>query len=120
MPDYSFNTLSPIDFENLSRDLIQAELSIRLETFATGRDGGIDMRYSSADGQSLIVQAKHYADTGFSGLLSHLKSKEKAKIEKLNPTRYLLTTSVSLTPNNKDQIKTELAPYIRTVMIYTG
>lgn len=31
MPDYNFHTLSPIDFENLVRDLLQSELSIRLE-----------------------------------------------------------------------------------------
>lgn len=113
MPDYTFHTLSPIDFENLVRDLLQAELSIRLENFKVGKDGGIDLRYSKADETPLIVQAKHYADTGFHGLLSHLKTKEKSKIDRINPDRYLLVTSVPLSPANKDDIKASLFPHIK-------
>ena len=41
MSDYTFHTLSPIDFENLVRDLLQSELSVRLESFKAGRDFGI-------------------------------------------------------------------------------
>jgi len=114
MPDYTFHTLSPIDFENLVRDLLQSELSIRLETFKTGRDGGIDLRYSKALGESsFIVQSKHFVDTGYRGLLFHMKSKEKAKIQELKPDRYLLATSVPLSPANKNQLIEELSPYIR-------
>jgi hypothetical protein len=113
MPDYTFHTLSPIDFENLVRDLLQSELSIRLESFKTGKDGGIDLRYSKADGPSLIVQAKHFADSGLRGLLSHLRSKEKPKIDSLQPERYLLATSVPLSPANKDEIGKTLSPYIK-------
>jgi len=40
MPDYTFHTLSPIDFENIVRDLLQAELSVRLESFKAGRVKG--------------------------------------------------------------------------------
>jgi len=111
MPDYDFHTLSPIDFENLVRDLLQAELSVRLETFKTGKDNGIDLRYSNVDSDDFIVQAKHYAGTGFSGLLSHLKRIEKPKICGLGPKRYLLATSVPLSPANKDKIREILAPY---------
>ncbi len=113
MPDYNFQTLSPIDFENLVRDLLQSELSIRLESFKAGKDQGIDLRYSKANGLSLIVQAKHYAGTGFSGLLAHLKSKEMPKIDELRPDRYLLATSVPLSPANKDEIKEALFPHIK-------
>lgn len=111
MPDYDFHTLSPIDFENLVRDLLQDELSVRLETFKAGKDKGIDLRYSNADSDGFIVQAKHYAGTGFSGLLSHLRRTEKPKICALNPKRYLLATSVPLSPANKDAIRETLAPY---------
>lgn len=111
MPDYDFHTLSPIDFENLVRDLLQAELSVRLETFKAGKDKGIDLRYSNADPDGFIVQAKHYAGTGFPGLLSHLRLNEKPKICALEPKRYLLATSVPLSPANKDAIRETLAPY---------
>ncbi len=38
MPGYDFKTLSPIDFELLSRDLLQEELQITLQSFTCGRD----------------------------------------------------------------------------------
>lgn len=113
MPDYDFRTLSPVDFENMVRDLLQSELSIRLESFKTGRDDGIDLRYSKANGYPLIVQAKHYTETGFRGLLSQLKLKEKPKIEKLRPDQYLLATSTPLSPQNKGEIQKALSPYIK-------
>jgi len=112
MPDYTFQTLSPIDFENLVRDLLQSELSIRLESFKAGRDLGIDLRHSKSD-SDLIVQAKHYAETGFRGLLSDLRLKEKIKIDRLQPVRYILATSVPLSPANKDQIIQALSPHIK-------
>ena len=73
MPEYTFQTLSPIDFENIVRDLLQSELSIRLESFKTGKDKGIDLRYSTTNEESLIVQAKHYEGTGFPGVRLDLK-----------------------------------------------
>lgn len=114
MPDYTFNTLSPIDFENLVRDLLQSELSIRLETFKAGKDLGIDLRHSKSESSDLIVQAKHYIGTGFNGLLSDLKSKEKAKIDRLQPGRYILATSLPLSPSNKEQIIQALLPHIKS------
>jgi len=113
MPDYTFHTLSPIDFENLVRDLLQIELSIRLESFKSGKDDGIDLRYASKADGTLIVQAKHFQTSGFSSLLSHLINKEKPKVDKLKPDKYLLATSVPLSPANKEKIKNAMAPYIR-------
>lgn len=114
MPDYTFHTLSPIDFENLVRDLLQSELSIRLESFKTGKDFGIDLRHSKSEVSDLIVQAKHYIGTGFKGLLSDLKLKEKPKIDRLQPVRYILATSVPLSPSNKEQIIQALLPHIKS------
>jgi hypothetical protein len=39
---YDFRTLSPLDFEELVRDLLQAELGIMFESFKPGKDQGID------------------------------------------------------------------------------
>jgi len=113
MPDYTFHTLSPIDFENLVRDLLQSELSVRLESFKAGRDLGIDLRHSKSEASDLIVQAKHYSGTGFRGLLSDLRLKEKPKNNRLQPVRYLLATSVPLSPNNKNEIIQALSPHIK-------
>ncbi|AMY12472.1 hypothetical protein LuPra_05748 [Luteitalea pratensis] len=55
MADYDFRSLSPHDFELLSRDVPQTVLGVRLESFTTGRDSGIDFRYRGG-GINLIVQ----------------------------------------------------------------
>ena len=104
MPHYDFKQLSPHDFEELSRDLIQARDGIVLESFTSGRDGGIDFRHARGS-DSTIVQCKHYIQTGLAGLLRNLKD-EAAKAADLKPSRYMLVTSVGLTPKNKEAIRT--------------
>jgi Restriction endonuclease len=99
---YDFHTLSPLDFEELVRDLLQRHWQCQLESFGPGRDSGIDIRYLNGPDQ-LIVQAKHYLGSGFPGILRAAKA-ENLKAAKLSPSRYLLATSVSLTPARKDQL----------------
>jgi hypothetical protein len=104
--------LSPHDFEDLVRDLLQAHEGIFLESFGPGPDLGIDLRRASSGG-GLIVQAKHYSGAGFLALLRALRS-EKTKIIALKPNRYLLATSVSLSPQRKAKVQNTLAPFIRS------
>lgn len=99
---YDFRALSPIDFELLVRDLLQAELSITMESFGPGKDGGIDFRFAMAD-QDVVVQAKHYVEGGPRSLL-RAAMKEDSKVQKLAPSRYILATSLSLTPELKRKI----------------
>jgi hypothetical protein len=107
--DYDFRSLSSYDFELLARDLLQAALEVRLESFSQGPDSGIDFRYRAGI-TNLIVQCKHYTDSGFSALTSILRRKERQKIDALAPTRYVLATSVPLSPNRKKEIKKILGP----------
>jgi hypothetical protein len=109
MIDYNLLILSPNEFENISRDLLQKKLSVFIESFTTGRDGGIDFRYSNLQSKEVIIQAKRYKD--YSSLFNHLKG-EAEKVKKLNPNRYILTTSVGLTPQNKKKIETLFAPFV--------
>lgn len=99
---YDFRTLSPIDFELLVRDLLQAELDITMESFGPGKDGGIDFRFAMA-GQDVVVQAKHHVEGGARSLL-RAAVKEDCKVLKLAPSRYVLVTSLSLTPALKTKI----------------
>ncbi len=99
---YDFRTLSPIDFELLVRDLLQAELGITMESFGPGKDGGIDFRFAMAD-QDVVVQAKHHVEGGPRSLL-RAAMKEDSKVLKLAPSRYILVTSLSLTPELKRKI----------------
>ena len=95
MQNYDFKSLSSYDFECLVRDLLQEELKITLESFKYGRDNGIHLRYSLTEDETMIVQCKHYAVTGCSGLISNLKQ-EIEKVKKLNPKKYIIVTSVGL------------------------
>lgn len=108
MPEYDFNQLSPHDLEALTRDLLQARWGVHLESFKMGRDGGIDLRYASGPAK-IIVQVKHYLRTGFSGLLRDLE-KEAVKVRQLAPSRYVLVTSVPLSPINKNAIMHIIGP----------
>lgn len=111
MPEYDFRTLSSYDFELLVRDLLQAEFNVRVESFRQGRDQGIDLRYAAAPGGAFIAQCKHYGGSGFAKLVSHLAVSEKEKVTRLAPARYILATSVPLTPLNKAEILGVLAPH---------
>jgi hypothetical protein len=100
---YDFRTLSPLDFEELVRDLLQAEFGVRFESFGPGRDQGIDFRFATGHGGA-VVQAKHYVDSGFAPLLRVCRA-EDAKVITLRASRYVLATSVSLTPLQKSKIR---------------
>lgn len=113
MADYNISLLTPNDFEDLSRDLIQRECHLHLECFTAGRDGGIDFRYIGTEGSKTIVQCKHYAKSDYSKLISDLEKKELGKVQILKPDRYILVTSLGLTPMRKDEIKSIFEPYIK-------
>ncbi len=108
--EYDFLVLSPHEFENISRDLLQKKLSTFIESFTTGRDGGIDLRYANEKGKNTIIQAKRYKD--YQSLINHLKG-EVEKVKKLTPDSYVITTSAGLTPANKDTIQNLFYPFIK-------
>lgn len=110
MVDYDFRALNDKEFEALSIDLLRSRESANIERFTSGRDGGIDGRFYHFG--KVIIQAKHFSRTGYKGLLSKLKNEEVAKVRNINPNRYILVTSVGLTPGNKDEIKLIFHPYI--------
>jgi DNA polymerase III delta prime subunit len=117
---YDFTTLSPDDFEELTADLLSKEWDVRLETFKRGKDKGIDLRNTRVldPPGTTIVQCKRYAPHKFADLLRVVKS-EKSKIDALRPARYVLATSVPLSPDNKDALIAALHPWcVSTEDIY--
>src|SRR6476659_10767560 len=80
MSDYTFSTLAPNEFEDLSKDLLERHLGVQLQAFTTGRDGGIDLRHAPAKGESWVVQCKHYAGSQF----ADLKRSVSKEVEKLH------------------------------------
>ncbi|MDQ1254802.1 MAG: hypothetical protein QG646_4072 [Euryarchaeota archaeon] len=112
MANYDLECLSPQEFESLTRDLFQEKFGIFIESFTEGKDSGIDLRCSN--NSNFIIQCKHYKHSQFSQLYSNLKFKEVCKVKKLNPQRYMLVTSVGLTPDNKSKLKNLFEPYCKT------
>lgn len=111
MNNYDFLILSPNEFENLTRDLLQKKLGVFIESFKAGKDGGIDLRCAKDKTKNIIIQAKRY--DRISNLISNLK-KEVKKVNDLNPDRYIISTTVSLSPDNKTDILNLFKPYILT------
>ncbi len=110
MINYDFLVLQPNEFENLTRDLLQKKEGVFIESFTIGRDGGIDLRFASPeDNKKVVVQAKRYRD--YASLLTELKQEVK-KVRTIAPSRYILSTSVGLTPANKEEILDLFSPYI--------
>lgn len=99
---FDFHTLSPLDFEELVHDALEASWKIKLEAFGPGRDQGIDFRHLNGP-QKVIVQAKHMVGSGFPGLLRAVRE-ERIKALRLAPSRYVLATSVALSPSRKDDL----------------
>ena len=113
MANYDFSTLNDKDLEVLVCDLFTREFGVNFQSFKVGKDKGIDLRYSTNNSENeIIVQVKHYLKSGFNQLVSTLKTQEKEKIDKLCPKRYILVTSIGLSPTDKEKIKTTLNPYI--------
>ena len=110
MIDYDFRILQYNEFENLTRDLLQAEFGIYIESFKDGKDGGIDLRFGKVKGNVAIVQVKRYKD--WVELKTQLE-KEVKKVQLLKPQKYILSTSAGLSPSNKSTIMTMFTPYIK-------
>lgn len=103
--------LSHADFEDLCRDIAQAETGLRFEAFGPGADGGVDGRHSKGE-QSIVLQCKHYAGSTYSQLKSSAQ-KELPKLAKLKPSRYLFFTSQSLTISQSNKIADIFGSYIK-------
>ncbi|MDO3641566.1 restriction endonuclease [Mucilaginibacter sp. L3T2-6] len=114
--NYNFSTLNDKEFEQICRDLLNAEFKLGLQAFKVGKDGGIDLRRSTANFKNdIVVQAKHYIGSGFAQL-KHvlLKPETKDNITQLSPQRYIVCTSLALSVKEKDILKAGLEPYIQT------
>lgn len=63
--NYDFNhAFSPAEFEDFARDMLQMREDRKFESFAEGKDKGIDSRSVSEDGYTVILQAKRLKSRG--------------------------------------------------------
>lgn len=116
MSSYDFNVVfSPLEFQDFARDILQIREKKIFESFAEGKDEGIDGRYIAEDGESIILQAKRLKNVN-SRILRVMRD-EKRKMDRLIQTgkrvdRYILALSDDLDPQRKEQIISLMAPYI--------
>ncbi|MEH7126221.1 restriction endonuclease [Bacillus sp. JJ1773] len=115
--NYDLSVLSPDEFELMCKDLLEVERNIKLENFKTGKDGGIDLRYSKNKKENIIIQCKRYGN--FQSLKGNLQ-KEVSKVRKLNPKKYIIMTSAGLSPANKEYIQELFKGYIRNTSDIIG
>lgn len=114
MDAFEIGRLTDFDFELLCKDLFEEILNVRLEIFARGPDGGIDLRYEATpESSELIIQCKHWVRSSASTFISHIRNKELPKVLSIRPQRYILATSVALSRSNKDDLAKLLFPYVR-------
>jgi hypothetical protein len=113
MAEYTFHSLSDADFEDLSCDLLGAALKTSFQRFTKGPDSGIDLLRGARMKGGIVVQCKHYSGSKFAALKSKLAADELPKIAKLAPRRFILATSLGLTPKNKEELYQILAPHCR-------
>jgi hypothetical protein len=111
--EYDFSKLNDREFENLAGSVIGKILNERVETFKSGRDGGVDGRFWIGKNKEGIIQCKHYIDTPYANLIYKLKLEEIEKVRKLKPEKYIFVTSKKLSRQNKKEIKEIFTPFIQ-------
>lgn len=112
--EYDLDHLSPKQFEEVCAALVGKELGVYFETFAEGKDDGIDARYTTPEGCVWIIQCKHYVGSSLSHLYRSLKKEvDKAKKKKSFPARYIICTSCRLRPNSEAEFKSIFSSYVK-------
>jgi len=99
---FNYENLSDVEFESLAKDIMEIKLGVNLQRFAKGRDGGVDLT-NDVRKRELVVQVKHYYRSSVASLISSLK-KEINKVRVINPQRYFVVTSATLSADKKDEI----------------
>lgn len=115
MNNYNFSTLNDVEFEEITKDLLNNEFKLGLKSFRAGRDKGIDLRKTSNTNKNeIVVQVKHYLNSTYANLKNILLKEELNKVKKLNPEKYIVVTSQKLSSSQRDEIKAIFSPYIKS------
>lgn len=105
---YNFQNVNDYEFEVICKDILEVYTGKEFKTYAKGPDGGIDIK--AVINEKDIGQAKHYTSST-SALVSSLRI-EFVKVRKLNPDKYYLFTSKSLTASKIDEIYSIFEKYM--------
>ena len=113
--------ISDREFETLCAEVLGVKLGVNVKQGAPGPDGGIDGLFTIGEHLGCVMQAKHYLRSGVRTLINRLKSSEVQKAEAINAKRYVLMTSCSIGPQDRNTILEIYHGLIRDVDdIYSG
>lgn len=114
--NYNLEVLNDKEFEDLCKDLLDIVYGVNFQLFKAGKDGGVDLLFSGIRGNEIVVQVKHYNSSSFAQLKRKLKGSELENIKKMcpEPAKYVLATSLKLSPKQTDEIKNILFPFVRS------
>lgn len=110
--EYDFSKINDEEYEELFKDILKSETGADFRTFAKGKDGGIDV-ISTNTQERIIGQAKHYIKTSMTQLVRDLQNKEKQKVIKLNPDRYIVAFSQEATSKAYEKILEIFSPFLK-------
>ncbi|ETZ20138.1 restriction endonuclease [Pedobacter sp. V48] len=112
---YNLDVLNDKEFEDLCKELYDIHYGVNFQVFKAGRDGGIDLVFAGKVENEIVVQCKHYINSSYSLLLEKLKNTELSNLKKMSPTpgRYIVATTLPLSPAQARDIKAVLTPYVR-------
>ena len=102
------------EFETLCAEVLVVKLGVDVKQGRPGPDGGVDGLFNVDGLPGGVMQAKHYLGSGVRALISQLKNVEVKKAEATNAKRYVLMTSCSLGPQDRNTILDIFHGIIRT------
>ena len=104
MNDYDLSSISPVEFEELCCDVLSVKFGAEVKNGKSGKDSGIDGIFRIGD-KRIVVQAKHYLLSSYTGLRAKLLKSEVFKARaKVVSYRYILMTSCELSDSNRREI----------------
>ena len=99
-----FARINDKEFEALCAEVLSVKLGLDVKQGRPGPDGGKDGLFAIGDHHDGVMQAKHYLGSGVRVLINRLKNGEVQKAEAANAKRYVLMTSCSLGPRDRNEI----------------
>jgi len=119
---YNLEVLNDKEFEDLCKALLDLAYDVDFQVFKSGKDSGIDLLYSGKTEHEIVVQVKHYVSSSFAQLRQKLNNDEINAVRKLSPApnRYVLATSLPLSPKLSKDIRSIMDPFIKSLQDVYG
>lgn len=109
------------EFETLCAEVLGMKLGVDVKQGRPGPDEGVDGLFNVDGLPGGVMQAKHYLGSGVRVLINRLRNFEVQKAGETNARRYVLMTSCSLGPQDRNLILDIFHGIIRTVDdVYSG